>query len=262
MKHLIRAVLGLALCLFAGESCHLETVPAAPAASQRHGTSDDPNELITPAPMRAVSRAGGSASPDGGSGGNDAVIRLGAAAGNQGDGGRGGSSTGASAGTGGSSQQAPAAGSTASTSGSGGAGGVGGIGQIAGSGSEAGRSATAGSGGSQMPVAGRGVGGARGQAGDGTSGADGKVATFDELIDQLSNALTPEQRNRIVGALATNSVTPDQLNELLDSVSNAGACDGGHDSCQQMCRLVLSACPRCMINMMMTNTELARCAAL
>jgi hypothetical protein len=118
----------------------------------------------------------------------------------------------------------------------------------------------AGSGGSD-PSAGSG-GRAQPRAGRGAAGGGGDGATFNELIDKLSDALTQEQRARIVQALATNSVTPEQLNELLDAVTNAGSCEDGHDACQQMCRLVLNACPSCMINRMTAEMEQAKCAAL
>jgi hypothetical protein len=98
----------------------------------------------------------------------------------------------------------------------------------------------------------------RGPAGAGAS----NVTDFNTLIDKLSDSLTAEQRARIVSALQTNSVTPDQLNELLDAVTRASACENAHETCQQMCRLVLSACPTCTINRMRAEAERARCDAL
>jgi hypothetical protein len=98
----------------------------------------------------------------------------------------------------------------------------------------------------------------RGLAGAGAN----SVTNFSALIDKLSNALTAEQRARIVLGLQTNSVTPKQLNELLDAVTKEGACENDHETCQQMCTLVLSACPTCTIDSMSTEAERARCAAL
>jgi hypothetical protein len=279
MKHRCPALAFPALCLFAGASCHLDTVPAATeaAAARRPGTSDaDLDGIILPAPMRVSSTRTGIAS---GAGADDGSAARGGMSGDRVDAGRGGSSS-ANAANGGS-QPPPIAGvsggtagdANANTSGSGGAAiavssagsgaaaGHGGVGSAAGS-SAAGHSAGRGGAGMPEPAAGRGGSGPRGQAGRPAPDGDDTTATFNQLIDKLSNALTEEQRARIVQALTTNTVTPEQLDELLDAVTREGACDGAHDTCQQMCGLVLSACPTCNRDRMTASAEQAKCAAL
>lgn len=268
MKPSFRAFAVTALCLLTGVSCRLDSAPAMPGPSGPHGTSDpalDPNRIVMPAPERTPStrtgvQSGADAADDGSAGQGGGGVSVATVA-DGGDGGRGGSS-GAHAG---GAQTGGESGGVASSAGAGGVammtGGAGDVGGHAAGGAgagAAGKVASGGSGGRSQPQAGRGGGGMRGPAGNGSDDA----ATFNELIDKLSNALTAEQRARIVQALTTNSVTPDQLNELLDAVTKAGSCEDGHDSCQQMCRLVLNACPTCMLDRMTAEMEQARCDSL
>jgi hypothetical protein len=268
-----------ALCLLTCVSCQLDTAPVGPTTLQRQGSSEDglgaTDGIIGPAPTHDPPADG-----DGGDGGGDAnAVGVGAgSSGNRGSGGvaghagSSGSPPATSGGIGGGAGRilAGTTGSSGVGANTGGAGSSGNNGDGAAgkatAGSEAGGNPGAGGmGGGPMPPppAGRAAVAGRGpQAGTSPGDGGGTVATFNELIDQLSGALDADQRNRIIQALTTNSVTPQQLNELLDAVKNAGACEGGHDACQQMCMLVLGACPSCMKDAMTANAELQMCSAL
>ena len=121
--------------------------------------------------------------------------------------------------------------------------------------------AAAGASGSRDDAA-AGGGGNRDEQPNAGSSADDDRRPVRELIMQLTEALSPDQIERIRRALDEGVVTAALLTDLMATVLESGACDTSHNICQRLCMQALQNCEDCAANRRQRRELEAMCQAL